>query len=159
MISHENCAAINKEKTGSILNGMLSVKPLSLGFGSNSGEVAEVVVFSAIGDGFQIFGITTVGDADNGDLALLCHIYRLLFFYNGIIGKLIPSNSAALFHKTDNTLCVGICLRNPIQGLLGKFLLKVVFVHIHRSFEIVFASRYRIFGFTNWRIMWYNTNK
>ena len=97
MISHENCAAINKEKTGSILNGMLSVKPLSLGFGSNSGEVAEVVVFSAIGDGFQIFGITTVGDADTRDLPLLCHGNGFGFRNKGFVGQLIPRDPAAFF--------------------------------------------------------------
>ena len=28
------------------------------------GEVAQVVVFAAIGDGFQVFRLTPVGDAD-----------------------------------------------------------------------------------------------
>ena len=77
---------------------MLTVKLLSLGIRRNRGEVAEIIVFAAIGDGFQIFGITPVGDADTCDLALLCHIDCLLFFYNGIIRKLIPGDSAALFH-------------------------------------------------------------
>ena len=94
---------------------MLSVKPLSLGFGRNRGEIAEVVVFSAIGDGFQIFGITTVGDANTGDLALLCHVYCLLFFYNRIIRKLISGDPAAFLHKTDDVLGVGAGLRNLIQ--------------------------------------------
>ena len=144
---------INKEKTVSILNGMLTVKRLSLGFGRNRGQVAEVVVFTAVGDGFEVFGISPVGDADTGDRS------RLLFFHNGIVGKLIPGDSAAFFHKTDDPLGIGIRLRNLIQGLFCKFLPKVVIVHIHRSFEVVFASRYRIYGFTNWRIMWYNANK
>ena len=47
-----NCTAINKEKTISILNGMLMVKILCLAFGRNRGQVAEVVVFAAVGDGF-----------------------------------------------------------------------------------------------------------
>ena len=81
------------------------------------------------------------------------HIHCLLFVYDGIVGKLIPGDSAALFQKADNPLCIGIRLWNLIQGLFYKFLPKVVIVHIHRSFEVVFASRYRIFGFTNWRIM------
>ena len=50
---------------------MLSVKFLSVGFGRNRGEVAEVIVFAAVGDRFQVFGISTVGDADTGDLRLL----------------------------------------------------------------------------------------
>ena len=132
---------------------------LSLGFWRDRGEVTEVIVFAAVWYGFEVFGIPAVGDADTGYLALLCHIYCLLFLYNGIIGKLIPGDSAAFFDKTDDVLCVGIGLRNLIQGLLYEFLSKVVIVHIHRSFEVVFASRYRIFGFTNWRIMWYNANK
>ena len=132
---------------------MLKVILLCLGFERNRGEVTEVVVFSAVGDGFEVFGIAPVGDTDTGDLSLFCHIYCLLFFYNGMIGKLIPGDSAAFFYKTDDPLGVGVRLRNLIQGLLYKFLPKVVIVHIHRSFEIVFASRYRIFGFTKWRIM------
>ena len=59
---------------------------LCLYFRRNRGEVAEVIVFTAIGDGFQVFGISTVSDADTGDLALLCHIHSLLFFYNGTVG-------------------------------------------------------------------------
>ena len=60
-----------------------------MGFRRNRGEVAEVVVFASIGDGLQVFGISAVGNADTGDLALFCHVYCLLFFYNGIVGKLI----------------------------------------------------------------------
>ena len=128
---------------------MLTVKMLGLDFGRNRGQVAEVVVFAAIGDGLQIFGITAVSDADTGDLSLFCHIYCLLFFYNGIVRKLIPGDSATLFYKTNDPLCVGICLRNLIQGLLYKFLS----VHMHRSFGVVFATVQRICGFTKWRIM------
>ena len=145
--------AINKEKAVSILDRMLTVKLLSLDIRRNGGQVAEVVVFTAVGDGFQVFGISTVGDAETGDLTSLSHIYCLLFFHNGIVGKLIPGDPAAFFYKTDDPLCVGICMGNLIQGLLCKFLPKVVIVQIHRSFEVVFASRYRLFGFTNWRII------
>ena len=53
---------------------MLTVKLLSLIIGRNRGEVAEVIIFAAVGDGFQVFGISTVGDTDTGDLALFCHI-------------------------------------------------------------------------------------
>ena len=153
------CTAINKEKTVSILNGMLTVKLLSLSIRRNGGQVAEVVIFTAVGDGLQVFRISPVGDADTGDLSLFGHIHSLLFFHNGIVRKLIPGDPAGLFYKTDDPFCVGIRLRNLIQGLFCKFLPKVVIVHIHRSFEVVFASRYRIYGFTNWRIMWYNANK
>ncbi len=54
--------------------------------------MAQIVIFAAIGDGLQVFRVPAVGDADTGDLALLCHIYCLLFFYNGIVGKLIPGD-------------------------------------------------------------------
>ena len=83
-----------------------------------------------------------VGDADTGDLTLLSHIYCLLFFNDRIVGKLIPGDSTALFHKTDDSLCVGICLRNLIQGLLHKFFP----VHDHHSFCVVFATAQRICG-------------
>ena len=93
-----------------------------MGIRRNRGEVTEVVVFAAVGDGFEVFRITTVGDADTGDLTLFCHIYCLLFLYNGIIGKLIPDDSAALFYKSDDPLGIGIRLGDLIQGLFCKFL-------------------------------------
>ncbi len=145
----KNRIAINKEKTVSILTGMLTVKLLSLGFWRNGEQVAKIVIFATIRDGFQVFCISAMGDADTGDLSLFCHIYCLLLLYDGIIGKLIPGDFATLFHKTDDSLCVEICLRNLIQGLLYKFLS----VHMHRSFGVVFATARRICGFTNWRIM------
>ena len=114
---------------------------LCLGFRRNRGEVAEVVVFAAVWYGFEVFGISAVGDADTCDLTLLCHIYRPLFLNDGVVGKLIPGDPAAFFYKTDDPLGVGIRLRDLIQGLLCKFLPKVVIVYIHRSFEIVFASQ------------------
>ena len=83
---------------------MLKVILLCLGFERNRGEVAEVIIFAAVGDGFEILCISPVGDADTGDLPLLCHIYCRLFFYNGIIGKLIPGDPAALFDKTNDLL-------------------------------------------------------
>ena len=100
--------------TVSILNGMLTVKMLGLGFGRNRGKVAEIVVFAAVGDGFEVFRIATVGDADTGDLSLFCHVYCLLFFHNGIVGKLISGDPAAFFYKSDDPLCVGTCLGNLI---------------------------------------------
>ena len=87
---------------------------LSLGIRRNGGQVTEVVVFTAIGDGFEVFGISPVSDADTGDLTLLSHIYCLLFFNDRIVGKLIPGDSAAFFYKTDDPLGVGIGLRNLI---------------------------------------------
>ena len=80
---------------------------LSLDFWRNGGQVAEVVIFTSIGDGFEVFRISPVGDADTGDLALFCHIYCLLFLYNGIIGKLIPGNSAAFFYQPDDNFWYG----------------------------------------------------
>ena len=70
---------------------------LSLGIRRNGWQIAEVIIFAAVGDGFEILCISPVGDADTGDLALFCHVYCLLFLYNGIIGKLIPGDPAALF--------------------------------------------------------------
>lgn len=92
---------------------------LCVDFRGNRGEVTEVV-FAAVGDGFQVFRISAVGDADAGNLTLFCHIDCLLFFHNGIIGKLISGDSAALFYKSNNALCIGTGLRNLIQCLLYK---------------------------------------
>ncbi len=86
--------AINK-KTDSVL-GNADGKLLSLGIRRNRGQVAEVVIFTAVGDGLQVFRISPVGDADTGDQTLLSHIYCLLFLYNGIVRKLIPDDSAVL---------------------------------------------------------------
>ena len=114
---------------------MLSVKVLPLRIRRYRGQVAKVIVFTAVGDGFQIFRVSPVGDADTGDLTLLCHIHSLLFRHNRIIGKLISGDPAAFFYKSDDPLCVGICLRNLIQCLLYKFLS----VHIHFSFDTSFG--------------------
>ena len=103
-----------KNKAVSFPRGMLTVLFLSLNFRRNGGEIAEVVVFTAVGNRFQVFGIPTVGDADTGDLSLFCHVYCLLFFYDGIVRKLIPGDSAALFHKTNDVFCVGIGLRDLV---------------------------------------------
>ena len=62
--SVEKCAAINKEKADSVHQRMMSVKLLSLGLGRSRGQVAKIVIFAAIGDGFQVFGVPSVGDAD-----------------------------------------------------------------------------------------------
>ena len=110
---------------------------LSLGFRRNRGEVTEVVILAAVGDGFEVFGITPVGDADTGDLPLFCHTYCLLFFNNGIVRKLIPGDSAACLYESDDPFCVGIGARNLIQGLLYKF----ISIHSHRSFALSFCDR------------------
>ena len=95
----------------------------SLGSGRNGGQIAQIVVFAAVGDGFEIFRIASMGDAHSGDLPLLCHVDCLLLFHNGIVGKLIPGDSAALFHKTNDSLCVGIRLRNLIQCIFDEIMI------------------------------------
>lgn len=79
---------------------------LCLSIGRNRGKVTKLVVFATVGDGYQVFGISPVGDADTGDLALLCHIYCPLFFHNGIIGKLVPGDPATFLHKTYDPLAL-----------------------------------------------------
>ena len=78
-----------------------------------------------------------MGDVDTGDLALLCHIYSLLFLNDGIVGMLIPGDPATLFYKTYDPFCVGILLRKLIQGLLCK----LCPVLIHHSFCAVSARK------------------
>jgi hypothetical protein len=96
----------------------LAVKALCSGFGRYGGQVAQVIVFTAIGDGFEVFRISPVGDAHTSNLALFCH--SLLFFYNAIIRKLIAGNSAALFHEADDSLGIGICARNLVQCIFDE---------------------------------------
>ena len=113
---------------------MLTVKILGLGFGRNRGQVTEVVVLTAVGDGFEVFRITPMGDPNTGDLPLFCHIHSLLFFHNRVVRKLIPGNPAAFLDKTDDALCVGIHLRDLIQSIFDE----IVFFHFHLSFAVVF---------------------
>ena len=73
---------LNKEMTDSVPGDAVGQTILSLGIWRNRGEVAQIVVFAAVGDGFQVFRISPMGNADTGNLALLCHVYRLLLLYN-----------------------------------------------------------------------------
>ena len=59
---------INKEKTVSI-HSDADGQNLPLGFRRNRGEIAEIVIFISVWDGFEIFRISTVGDTDTCDLA------------------------------------------------------------------------------------------
>lgn len=43
------------------------------------------------------------------------------FFHNGIVGKLVPGDSAAFFHEPNDPFCVCARLGNLIQDLLYKF--------------------------------------
>ena len=67
-----------------------------------------------------------MGDADVGDLAMLCHVHCLLFFDNRIIRKLIASNSSALFNQTDDALCIRCNQGDLIQCVFDE----IVFFHI-----------------------------
>ena len=87
---------------------------LHLLFRGNRGEISEIVVFASVGDGFQIFRVAPMGDAHTGNLTLLCHVHRLLLLHNGVVGELIPGDSAAFLHKPDDALCVSTGLRNVI---------------------------------------------
>ena len=53
--------------------GGLERYSLCLGFRGNRGEIPQIVIFAPIGDGFQVFGFSPVGDADICGLSLLCH--------------------------------------------------------------------------------------
>ena len=112
---------------------MLTVHILVRG---NRGEIAKIVILTAIGDGFQVLGISPMGDAHTGDLALLCHTDRLLFFHNGIVRKLIPGDPATFLDQSDDPFCVGIRLGDLIQGLLYK----LFSVHSRHSFKLIFCG-------------------
>ena len=129
------------------------VKSLSLCLERNGGQVAEVVVLDAVKDGFEVFGISPVGDTHTGDLALLCHIYCLLFLHNGIIRKLIPGDSAAYLYEANDPFRINTCLRNLIQGLLYEFFPMYLVSH---SFYIVLPQCREYADFTKLQIMWYN---
>ena len=80
----------------------------------NRGQISQIVVFAAVGDGFQIFRVAPMGDAHARDLFLFGHVYSLLLLHNGAVGELIPDDSAAFLHKPDDALCVSTGLRNVI---------------------------------------------
>ena len=116
---------------------------LSSVLGRNRGQTAKIIVLAAVGDGFEVFRFAPVGDADAGDLAFPGHVHGLLFFHDGIVGKLIAGDPAAFLDQTDDALCVGVCLWDLVEGLL------VLSVHVRHSFGVVFAAVGRIFAFTD----------
>lgn len=72
------------EKRLPALPETLAVEALCSGFGRYGGQVAQVIAFTAIGDGLEVFGISPVGDADTSNLALFCHDSppQFIFFFN-----------------------------------------------------------------------------
>ena len=48
---------------------------------------------------------------------------HLLFFYNGIIGKLIPGDSSAPFHESNDPFGIGIHLRDLIQCIFDEIMI------------------------------------
>ena len=99
--------------------------------GGYRGQVAQIVVFTTIGDGFQIFGISPMGNAHTGDLPLPCHVYGLLLFYDRIVRQLIAGDPAAIFHQPYDAL--GVCL--GLGNLIKRVLNQMVFFYINRSFD------------------------
>ena len=83
---------------------------LCLGFRRNRGKIPQIVVFASVGDGFQVFRISPVGNADACDLPLLCHGNSLRLGNKGFVRQLVAGDSAAFFYKPNNTLGVGIGL-------------------------------------------------
>ena len=65
--------------------------------GEKRRQIAQIVIFTAVGNGFKIFCVTSVGDAYAGDLPLFGHIDCLLLFYNGVVRELVPGDLAAFF--------------------------------------------------------------
>ena len=112
----------------------------------NRGQAAQIIVLVAVGDGFEVFRFASVGDADAGDLALFGHVHGLLFFDDGIVGKLIAGDPAALLDQGDDAFGVGVCLGDLVEGLLCE----ILSVHVRHSFGVVFAAVGRICVFTDW---------
>lgn len=112
----------------------------------NRGQAAQIIVLVAVGDGFEVFRFASVGDADSCDLALPAHVHGLLFFHDGIVGKLIAGDPAALLDEADDALCVGVGPGDLVEGLL------VLSVHVRHSFGVVFATVGRICAFTDGEI-------
>ena len=102
----------------------------------NRGQISQIVIFGAIGYGFQIFRISPVGNSNTLNLPLFCHGDGFGFGNEGFVGQFVSCDPAALLHKPDDAFCVGICLRNLIQCLLCKFLS----IYNHHSFGLVFAA-------------------
>ena len=57
------------------------------------------------------------------------HVHGLLFFDDGIVGKLIAGDPAALLDEADDALGVGVCLGDLVEGLLCE----ILSVHVRHS--------------------------
>ena len=95
---------------------------LHLLFRGNRGQISQIVIFGAIGYGFQVFGITPVGNAHARDLPLLCHGNGFGFRNKGFVGQFISGDPAAFLHKSDDALRIVICLRNLIQCISARMM-------------------------------------
>ena len=111
--------------------------------GRNRGEIPEIVILAAVRDGFEVFRIPTVGNANTCDLPLFSHTDCLLFFNNGVVRKLIACDPAAFFDQTDDPFCVGVWLGDLIQCLFDQFFS----VHETTPFELVFACGRKIYNY------------
>lgn len=89
-----------------------------------------------------------MGDADSCDLALPGHVHGLLFFHDGIVGKLIAGDPAALLDQGDDAFGVGVGLGDLVEGLFCE----VLSVYVRHSFGVVFAAVGRICAFTDGEI-------
>lgn len=61
---------------------MLSVILLSLGISKNRGQVAQIIILGAIGEGLRVFRISTVGEANTGDLPLIRYVLCIVVSKN-----------------------------------------------------------------------------
>ena len=73
----------DKAKTGS---DPLPVFLLFLGYRE---EISQIVILAAVRDGFEIFGIPSVGNAHACDMRPIRHSHRLLFVDDAVVRKLI----------------------------------------------------------------------
>lgn len=115
--------------------GGLEQYSLCLGFRRNRGKISEIVVFASVGDGFQVFGISPVGDAYACNLVLLCHRNGFRLGKKGFIRQLVAGDPAAFLHKSDDVLGVGTGLRDLIQCIV----VETVLFRFHRSFSRSFC--------------------
>lgn len=80
----------------------------------------KVVFLGTVRQGFQIFGVFVMGNADTSDSAVFCELHAFLSADNAVIGQLIAGDTAFAFDKPRDGDCIRRGRRNLIKCKFGK---------------------------------------
>ena len=100
-----------------IQNEVNNFKRYCGGLAGYGGEVSQVVVFRAVGQGFQVFGVFPVCDAYAFDFSVFCKADAFLFGDGGAVGKLVAGDASAAFYKSYDFFGIAFGLRDVIQRI------------------------------------------